>query len=323
MPSSGTRRIVILVFEDAQLFDISGPASVFIEAAACTRSPPYRIVLVSATGGPISTGGGIAVSTLPIAGYRGPAALLLVPGGTPAALRRVMGDGALRKRAMSIAARAQRVASVCTGAFVLADWGFLDGRRAATHWQAADALATHFPAVEVDAESLYVEDGRVWTSAGVSTGIDMALAMVEKDLGADIASQVAKRLVLQMRRAGHQSQFSPLLDAQQGAYAGLAAWVGEHLSSALSVQALAERAGESLRTFHRRFTAETGTTPAAFVARLRLDRARALLESGLPGKQVARDTGFGSLDRLGRAFRRAYALSPSAYRTLHARSKPA
>ena len=319
MPNTASRRIVILVYEGAQLLDVSGPASVFVEAAEFTQTPPYRVALVSACGGLVATTGGIALSTTPIAALRGPVALLLVPGGSPTALRSLLDDRTLAKRARAIAARASRVASVCTGAFALADWGLLDGKRAATHWQAAAALARHFPAVAVDAESLYVADGRIWTSAGVSTGIDMALAMIERDLGTDIASHVARRLVLQMRRAGHQSQFSAVLEAQDSAYADLAAWVGAHLSTALSVQALADRSGQSLRTFHRRFTLETGTTPAAFITRLRLDRARALLESGMPAKQVARDCGFGSLDRLGRAFRRAFDLSPTAYRTLHER----
>ena len=173
--------------------------------------------------------------------------------------------------------------------------------------------------MRVDPESLFVEDGQVWTSAGVSTGIDMALALVERDLGPRVASDVARRLVLQMRRPGHQSQFSALLDAQGGPYAGLVAWMAENLSADLGLDALADRAGQAPRTFHRHFSAAVGMTPAAFVERLRLDRARSLLEAGQLHKSVAVAAGFGSLDRLGRAFQRAYALTPSEYGALHGR----
>jgi len=313
------RTVVFLIYEGAQLLDVSGAASVFAEAAEFMPEPPYEVVIASETGGPVATRGGVTLMTLPLSALAGTDTdTLLVPGGLPQALGRLICSRAVQDWYTATAARARRFGSTCTGAFALAAWGLLDGRRAATHWQAASELARRFPAIAVDPEALFVEDGPVWTSAGVSTGIDMALALLERDLGREIASKVARRLVLQMRRAGHQSQFSAVLEAQGGTYADLVSWIGDNLMADLTLDALAARAGQAPRSFHRRFTAEVGATPAAFVERLRLDRARTLLEAGQAPKPVAMATGFGSLDRLGRAFRRAYALSPSAYRALHA-----
>jgi transcriptional regulator GlxA family with amidase domain len=302
------RTVVIVAYEACQLLDVTGPASVFAEAAAFADAAPYRVLLASSAGQFISTEGGVALGTVTVASLRE------VEVDT---LRGLLHDVVLRDFVLAATGRARRIGSICTGAFALAAWGLLDGKRAATHWQAADELTLRFPAVQVDRDALFVEDGAVWTSAGVSTGIDMALALVECDLGRDVASAIAKRLVLQMRRPGHQSQFSAMLEAQGGAYASLVAWISENLADDLTLETLAARARQSPRTFHRRFAAETGTTPAAFVERLRLDRARALLEAGQSAKEVAGTTGFGSLDRLGRAFKRVYALSPSAYRALH------
>lgn len=316
---AAVRTVVFLVYEGAQLLDVSGAASVFAEAAEFLPAPPYAVVMASETGGPIVTRGGVALMTRPLSALADTAIdTLLIPGGLPRALGQLTSSPVVQHWYTATAARARRFGSTCTGAFALAAWGLLDGRRAATHWQAAGELARRFPTIAVDPDALFVEDGPVWTSAGVSTGIDMALALVERDLGRETASKVARRLVLQMRRAGHQSQFSAMLEAQGGAYADLVSWVGDNLLADLTLEALAARAGQAPRTFHRRFTADVGATPAAFVERLRLDRARTLLEAGHAPKQVAMATGFGSLDRLGRAFRRAYALSPSAYRALHA-----
>jgi transcriptional regulator GlxA family with amidase domain len=310
--------VVIVIYPDCQLLDVAGPASVFAEAAIGVSPAPYRVVLASRAGGPVAAEGGVTLGSVALADLSGQAVdTLLVAGGSESGLRAMLADPELGDRVMALANRARRYGSVCSGAFALAHWGLLDGRRAATHWQASEALARRFPMVAVDHDALFVEDGPVWTSAGVSTGIDMALALVERDLGRVVAASVARRLVLQMRRPGHQSQFSAVLAVQAGAYDELVAWIGDHLTEALPLERLAAQAGQAPRTFHRRFLAETGATPAAFVARLRLDRARVLLEAGQTPKRVARLTGFGSLDRLGRAFRRAYGLSPSGYRAVH------
>lgn len=203
---------------------------------------------------------------------------------------------------------------------MLAAWGLLDGRRVATHWQSVDELARRFPALDVDGRALYVEDGRFWTSAGITTGIDMSLALVERDLGAAVSTGVARRLVLHARRPGHQSQFSALPAAQgNGDYGALIGWIGDNLDQPLDIEALAAHAGQSPRTFHRRFAAATRRTPAAVVESLRLDRARTLLGEGAPPKRVAALSGFGSADRLSRAFTRAFGVSPSTWRAMHAR----
>jgi transcriptional regulator GlxA family with amidase domain len=232
-------------------------------------------------------------------------------------LKAVTRDEVLKRRIGMLSRRARRLCSVCTGAFVLAEWGMLDGHRVTTHWLAAKQLARMYPAVNVDANALFIADKAVWTSAGVSTGIDMALAMVEADLDTRTAANVARRLVLQARRGGHQSQFSDILVAQAGPYAELTDWISANLHKDLRVQILAGRSRQSTRTFHRRFTDAVGQTPAAFVEGLRLDRARTLLEAGGTAKQAAKGSGFGTLDRLGRSFRRRLGLNPSAYQALH------
>lgn len=305
----------MLAYEGCQLLDLTGPASVFTETAEFLSPAPYRVLLA---GELIKTGGAVQLATQSLSELNGRGIdTLLIPGASASWLRALIRDSEIRDAVLALSRHAERIASVCTGAFVLAAWGMLDGRRAATHWQAAAELARRFPAVRVDAEALFVEDESVWSSAGVSTGIDMALALVERDLGRAVASAVAKRLVLQMRRPGHQSQFSATLAAQAGAYDSLASWIGDNLTAKLTTEALAARANQSPRTFHRRFLAEIGSTPAAYVERLRLDRARTLLEAGQPPKRVAMATGYSSLDRLGRAFNRAFGLTPSAYRSLH------
>ena len=312
-----THPVSFLAYDGFQLLDIAGPTSVFAETGAVTGAAPYSICIVSRRGGSIRSSSGIALASVDVARVGDAAGTLFVPGAEADALREVVADRTLRDWTASATSRAVRICSVCTGAFALAAWGLLDGRRAVTHWAAADELARRFPAIRVDREALYVEDGWVWTSAGVSTGIDMALAMVERDHGRPTAAAVARRLVLQARRPGHQAQFSALLDVQAGPYADLADWVGANLAGDLSLEALAKRAGQAPRTFHRRFSHATGSSPAVFVTRLRVDRARALLEAGTSAKSVAALCGFGSADHLRRAFRRALALGPSAYRLLH------
>jgi len=220
-----------------------------------------------------------------------------------------------------LAGKAQRFGSVCSGVIILARLGLLDGHRVATHWDACAPLAAAFPSVTVDPDSLYVVDGRLWTSAGVTTGIDMALAMVAQDLSADIAGAVAKRLVLYARRPGYQSQFSPLLHAQVKAdspFADLIAWILANLSSPLDVPKLAERAGLSERTFHRKFVAAAGETPARFIEAARLDAARMLLCRGLSLKSVAAEVGLSPATRFCEAFERRFGITPRLFREMHA-----
>jgi transcriptional regulator GlxA family with amidase domain len=312
------KRIVFFTYNGGQLLDISGPAAVFAEANEFLLQPAYEIVMASPDGGLVRARGNIAFETVPFArlSSRGIDTLIVSGGLGPPLLDMLHNETAARWFCRA-AKNTRRVGSTCTGAFVLAAWGLLDGHRATTHWQAVDQFRALYPSVEVDGNALFVEHRGRWTSAGVSTGIDMALAMVERDHDRALASAVAKRLVLQMRRPGNQSQFSSVLAAQGGPYAELLQWIGNNLDADLTVEALATRAHQTVRTFCRRFAADVGTPPAAYVERLRLDRARALLDAGRPAKSVAIDAGFGSINRLWRAFKRVYSLNPSTYRAMH------
>lgn len=318
--------VVFVVYPGFELLDTSGPVSVFTSAnralGLSDRPPFYAIDLVSAAGGPVTSSSGVAVQTQSLEDRAREAAdTLLVAGAEREHLLPVLADPAWATWLPNLASKAQRFGSVCSGVFVLARLGLLDGHHVATHWDACAPLATAFPSVSVDPQALYVVDGRLWTSAGVTTGIDMALAMVAHDLSADIAGAVAKRLVLYARRPGYQSQFSPLLQAQVNAdspFAGLIAWILENLDSSLDVPALAERACLSERTFHRRFVAATGETPARFVETARLDAARMLLCRGLSLKSVAAQSGLFPATRFSEAFERRFGVSPRLFREMHA-----
>jgi transcriptional regulator GlxA family with amidase domain len=271
---------------------------------------------VSPDGGAVATNSGVEIQTRRFGGQPG---TLLVAGGSRG-LPSVMARTDLRRWLQRIAPCAKRYGSVCTGAFVLAAAGLLDGKRVATHWASCGKLAQRYPALSVDADALYVIDGKVWTSAGVTTGIDMALALVEADLGAATANLIARHLVLYARRPGYQSQFSPLLQAQTKAeapFADLIAWMQSHLDATLDVPTLARRAGLSERSFYRKFTEATGKSPAQFVERLRLEAARTLMAKDLPLKAIAGRVGLGSSARLGAAFERGFGMTPSLFREMH------
>jgi transcriptional regulator GlxA family with amidase domain len=216
---------------------------------------------------------------------------------------------------------AERFGSVCAGTFILAGLGLVDGKRVATHWEACGPLAELYPSVKVDRDSVYVVDGTIWTSAGVTTGIDMTLAMIGSDLDGTIASEVAKRLVVYARRPGYQSQFSPLLRAQAKAdspFAELIAWVQANLDHPLDVPSLAARAGLSERSFYRKFLATTGETPARFIESVRLDAARMLLSKEIPLKAIATQVGLTPPVRLTEAFRRRFGVTPALLRETQA-----
>ena len=309
-------RVFILAYEGCQLLDVSGPAAVFGAANEASSQPFYDLHIVSPDGGAVASNSGVAVQSHRIGGQ--PDTLLVAGGsrGLKAAMERVD----LRRWLGKVAPKAKRYGSVCTGAFVLAAAGLLDGKRVATHWASCERLAKSFPALEVDADSLYVVDGKIWTSAGVTTGIDMALALVEADLGAAMANLIARHFVLYARRPGYQSQFSPLLQAQTAAEAPFAAlidWMQENLDRPLDVPALAARAGLTERSFYRKFTEATGKTPAHFVEGLRLDAARTLLGKGLPLKTIASRVGLNTPARLGQAFERRFGMAPSLFREMH------
>jgi transcriptional regulator GlxA family with amidase domain len=309
-------RIALLAYEGCQLLDVTGPAAVFGAANEASGRPVYDLRIVSPDGGVVVSNSGVALHSRRIGGQPD---TLLVAGGSRG-LKTVTARADVRRWLAKAAPGAKRYGSVCTGAFVLAAAGLLDGRRVATHWASCDRLARNFPALEVDADSLYVVDGKVWTSAGVTTGIDMALALVEADLGAAVANLIARHFVLYARRPGYQSQFSPLLQAQTAAeapFVGLIDWMQAHLDRPLDVPALAQRAGLSERSFYRKFTVATGKTPAHFVESLRLEAARTLLAQGLPLKAIAGRVGLSSPARLGQAFERRFGMPPSLFREMH------
>jgi transcriptional regulator GlxA family with amidase domain len=309
-------RVVILAYEGCQLLDVTGPAAVFGAANESRAQPFYDLSIVSPDGGAVTSTAGVAIQSRKIGGQPD---TLLVAGGSRG-LKAAMTRDDLRRWLRTVAPKAKRFGSVCTGAFVLAAAGLLDGKRVATHWSSCERLARTFPALEVDADSLYVVDGKIWTSAGVTTGIDMSLALVEADLGAATANLIARHFVLYARRPGYQSQFSPLLQAQTAAEAPFAAlidWMQENLDQPLDVPTLAARAGLTERSFYRKFTEATGKTPAHFVEGLRLDAARTLLTKGLPIKTIAGKVGLNSPARFGQAFERRFGMAPSLFREMH------
>jgi transcriptional regulator GlxA family with amidase domain len=309
-------RLFILAYEGCQLLDVTGPAAVFGAANEARGEDFYDLRIVSPDGGTIASNAGVVLHSRKIGSQPD---TLLVAGGSRG-LRAAMAREDLRGWLTRVAPKAERYGSVCTGAFVLAAAGLLDGKRVATHWAHCERLARNFPEIEVDADSLYVVDGKVWTSAGVTTGIDMALALVEADLGAALANLIARHFVLYARRPGYQSQFSPLLQAQtaaQAPFSRLIDWMQDNLGDRLDVPALASRAGMTERSFYRKFTEATGKTPAHFVEGLRLDAARALLAQGLPLKTIAGRVGLTSSSRLGQAFERRFGMPPSLFREMH------
>lgn len=311
-PHIRPRTIALLAFDGAEILDIAGPASVFAMAGE-------QVVVGSVHGGDVTTSAGVVLGgTLSLAALAAlPLDTVLVAGGEASALTQAVVDGVPEWLAAQ-AVRVRRLGSVCTGAFLLAAAGLLDGKRAITHWNAAAVLQRAFPAVRVDASAVYVVDGNVCTSAGVSTGIDLALALVEHDHGRALAATVARQLVVFVRRPQAQAQQSAALRAQAQASrttADLCAAIVDDLDGDLRVPALARRAGMSERNFTRVFTSETGVSPARYVAQVRLERACALLQdSDASLEQVATAAGFGSIDALQRAFQKHLQTTPTAWR---------
>jgi transcriptional regulator GlxA family with amidase domain len=309
-------RIVAVVFPDVQSLDVTGPTEVFSIAQRLGHAP-YEIELVASSAAPVRASSGLRlVPDLAVSACRGPIDTLLVAGGlgTPVARR----DERLIAWLRDAAGRSRRVASVCTGAFLLAKAGLLDGRRATTHWEYCAALGCNHPEVTVEADPIFVRDDNVYTSAGVTAGIDLALALVEEDAGRDAALEVARQLVVFVQRPGGQTQFSAQLArpaARRPTLRELQAWLPDHLDEDLSVETLAERAFMSPRNFARAFRREVGVTPAAYVASLRVERARLELEAGDdPVEVVARRCGFGTVETMRRSFRRRLHTSPAEYR---------
>lgn len=310
----------MIAYPGAQVLDLAGPCEVLAQACLPSGEPAYAVELLARNSGPLETSSGLRIeisrSYLDLASSEcEDIDTLLVAGGY--GVEQALGDRQLIAFIREAAPRVPRMASICTGALLLAEAGLLDGRRATTHWEAMPLLR-RYPRVRVEADLLYVRDGAIWTSAGVTAGMDLALALVREDLGHAVALRVAQALVLFMIRPGGQAQFSAHLLAQAaetGRLRDTPTWIVDHLDEDLSVPRLAERARMSERTFARVFHAELGTTPARFVEVARVEAARRLLqESDLPSKQIAWRAGFGKDEAMRRAFHRHLRVSPSDYR---------
>ena len=316
------RRALFVAYDGMGLLDLTGPLTVFWSASKFMEQRGqhgYARHTVSLDGGPVLTAEGVTIETASVSRLeRAQIDTIVIPGALD--IEPTLADRRLVDWLAINAPKARRTASVCAGAFLLAEAGLLDGRRVVTHWASCELLDQRYKNVTVEPDAIFVQDGRVWSSAGVSAGIDLALAMIEEDFGHTIALDIARRLVVFLKRPGGQSQFSTVLAAQasdvEGRFSALHAWIIENIASDLRVETLAERAGMSPRTFARTYVGRTGMTPANGVEALRVETARLLLESRQVGGvvEVAKRAGFGDDERMRRAFMRHLGVSPSEYR---------
>jgi transcriptional regulator GlxA family with amidase domain len=311
----------VLAFPNVQLLDVTGPLQVFASANVHARevgmAAPYAPTVIAREDSSVMSSAGLGLLTHPLP--KTPSDTLIVAGGR--GVHTALLDEALLHWVRGQAKGARRVASVCTGAFLLAEAGVLDGHRVVTHWDSCDELARRYPALQVDPEPIFINEQALWTSAGVTAGIDLALALVEADLGRRIALAVARDLVVFLKRPGGQSQFSTALSmqhatrSQDSRFADLHAWILDNLANDLSVASLAAQVGMSERSFVRHYRAHTGHTPARAIEQLRVEAARRLLgDSALPIKRIADRCGFGTEETLRRSFMRAVSVTPQAYR---------
>jgi transcriptional regulator GlxA family with amidase domain len=310
-----SRTIALLIFPDFQLLDAAGPIAAFETAGRDTTPSAYRLRLIARKRGQVVSSSGVAMFAEPLIDT--PIDTLIVSGGWGSREASACPKTVAYVRAC--ARRARRTASVCSGAFILAAAGLLDGKRATTHWARAGEFARAYPRVRVEPDRIFIRDGKIWTSAGITAGIDLALALVGEDLGEEAARHAAQQLVVYHRRPGGQSQFSALLemDRSAGRFSALLSWARERLHERLTVDRLADRVAMSPRHFARAFTAETGMTPAKAVELLRIEAARARIESGIdPIESVAARSGFGDPERMRRAFLRAFGQPPQALRRM-------
>jgi transcriptional regulator GlxA family with amidase domain len=313
-------QVVLVAYEGALILDIAGPLQAFATAneLAANGAPPYELAVASRRGGAVTSSAGLPIITRSLASLRSRTIDTLIvvggPGVHDAAKDARLLDW-LRRHAPAIG----RVCSVCTGAFLLSATGLLTRRRVATHWRSCAALQAQYPDIAVETDAIFVRDGRFWTSAGVTAGIDMALALIQEDLGRETAMAVARRLVVFLKRPGGQSQFSAALETQSGddgSLSSLQSWMADHLDRDLRVETLAAQLHMSPRHFARVYTAKTGTTPAKAVEAMRVEAARRALEdSPAPLKTIAHRCGFGDEERLRRTFIRRLGVSPSQYRS--------
>ena len=317
----GLKTVVIVVFDGVQMLDVAGPSSVF-SAVEKARPGSYEVIVASAQGGSIQSNSGITLAeTIPLQSLPKNIDTVLIAGGDEEGLQHAVYEDGVAEWALNTAPTVRRMGSVCTGAFVLAAAGLLDDRQSTTHWYSCDLLQSLCPAAKVDAHAIFTIDPPIYTSAGVTTGIDLALALVEADYGDSWAAKAAKELVVFIRRPANQDQFSASLAAQEkagGRVKTLITWMIENLADDLSVAALAAKAGMSERNFARNFKQETGYTPGWLVEQMRLEKvAELLVRSDWPLARIAQRSGFRSVDSLHRAFARKMGTTPIAYRQQH------
>jgi transcriptional regulator GlxA family with amidase domain len=306
--------VAVVIFPDFQILDAAGPIAALEVAGRGEDSPAYAIQTLAAEPARATSSSGVHLAADPLEEAR-PFDTLIVAGGqgTRQAIACQETIGFIR----AADAAGARIASVCSGAFLLAEAGLLDGAPATTHWSAADLFRRRYPAVRLDPDRIFTRHGRIWTSAGVTAGIDLTLALIAEDLGEEVSRAVARILVVFHRRPGGQSQFSEVLRLQERTdrFSAVIAWAREHLTEPLTVEQLADRAGLSPRQFARAFAEAAGVTPAKAVERLRLEAARSLVEdSALSVEQIAERCGFGDAERMRRAFLRAFGSPPQALR---------
>jgi transcriptional regulator GlxA family with amidase domain len=310
------RDTVIVTFPGAQILDVTGPLEVFSSASRFLPDVRYRTRVVTTRGGPVRASCGLEFASSEVGDVMGPVDTLVVAGGS--GMDDVVTDSELVAHIRRLAADARRVTSVCSGAFLLAAAGLLEGRRATTHWAECEQLESEYAEVTVDADAVYVHDGNVWTSAGVTAGIDLALALVADDHGRQAAATVARQLVVYLQRSGGQAQYSSLLAGQTAdtePVRDLLAWVRDHLTEDLSLPALARQLNLSERQFTRVFKAQVGVTAADHVEAVRLEAACRLLETTNRSiEQIARTCGFGTPETMNRAFRRRLDITPGEHR---------
>ena len=309
----------VLAFANVQVLDVTGPLQVFASANDLARQQglplPYAVNVIAAQAEPVMTSAGLALVAEPLPATETPCDTLVIAGGW--GVYGAAEDPGLVEWVRNKARHSRRVTSVCTGAFLLAASGLLDGCRVATHWTRCEELARKYPRLQVEANPIFIQQGAVWTSAGVTAGIDLCLALVEEDLGRAVALEVARHLVVFLKRPGGQSQFSVTLSLQKGGsrFSELHAWIAEHLHLDLNIPTLAAACGMSERSFVRHYRAETGQTPARAVELIRVETARRqLADSAVAIKRIAAQCGFGSEETMRRSFLRALSITPQVYR---------
>jgi transcriptional regulator GlxA family with amidase domain len=318
-----TRTIMSLVYPGIQALDVTGPLDAFalasnqLERDRKTSAPAYRVELVAETAGPVRTMSGLEMNvSRTIDDPIDYADTLLIPGAA-ASSPELTSSPRLAQWISDNAARFTRIASVCNGALVLAQTGLLDGKQATTHWEDSEELSRRFPKIKLCKDVIYTRDNGLYTCAGITAGIDLALAMIEEDYGRLLSLKTAKRMVVFLKRGGNQAQFSNQLSGQSSSlhFGPLIEWMQNNYHTTITVDTMADRLAMSVRNFGRRFTREVGVTPAAYLENLRLELAKALLEnSNQPASLIAKETGFVSVLRMRRCFQKHLGITPSQYR---------